>query len=95
MLEPQSVDSLFAWGYFPEILQRTEYIEGYVIAPIAEKMLAEDDRLRARFEAKLTADPEFAANRRARLQWFYRRSRFYDQRHLLYPVGIELQPQGR
>jgi len=89
MLEPQSTDSLFAWGCFPEILQRTEYIEGYVIAPMAEKMLAEDARLKAEFEAKLAADPAFAADRRARLRWFYQRSKFYDQRYLLYPVGIE------
>ena len=33
MLEPESTDSLFNWGFFPEILQRTEYIEGYVVAP--------------------------------------------------------------
>jgi hypothetical protein len=95
MLEPQSADSLFAWGFFPEILQRTEYIEGYVIAPIAEKMLSDDARLKAEFEAKLTADPAFAADRRARLSWFYQRSKFYDERYLLYPVGIEgrLGPQ--
>ena len=28
LLEPQSPDSLLAWGFFPDILQRTEYIEG-------------------------------------------------------------------
>ena len=89
MLEPQSVDSLFAWGFFNEILQRTEYIEGYVVAPFAEKMLADDPKLKAEFEAKLAADPKFAADPTARLQWFYERSRFYDDRYLLYPVGIE------
>ena len=89
MLEPQSADSLLAWGFFPEILKRTEYIEGYVIAPMADKMLAEDDQLKAEFEAKLMADPAFAADARARLSWFYRRSRFFDKRHLLYPVGID------
>lgn len=40
LLEPECNDSLLAWGFFPEILQRTEYIEGYVLAPLAERMLA-------------------------------------------------------
>jgi hypothetical protein len=89
LLEPESDDSLLAWGFFPEILQRTEYIEGYVVAPMAEKMLAADPKLKAEFEAKLAADPKFAADATARLQWFYQRSKFYDDRYLLYPVGIE------
>lgn len=89
LLAPESPDSLLAWGFFPEILQRTEYIEGYVIAPLADKMLADDPQLRAEFEARLASDAAFAKNPRARLQWFYARTKFYDERHLLYPVGIE------
>ncbi len=89
MLEPASRDSLFAWGFFNEILQRTEYIEGYAVAPMAEKMLADDPKLKAEFEAKLAGDAKFAADPTARLQWFYARSKFYDERYLLYPVGIE------
>jgi len=89
LLEPESNDSLFAWGFFPEILQRTEYIEGYVVAPMAEKMLAADPKLQAEFEAKLAAEPDFAKDPQARLQWFYAHSKFYDDRHLLYPIGIE------
>jgi hypothetical protein len=89
MLEPESPDSLFTWGFFPGILQRTEYIEGYVIAPMAERMLAEDPPLKTEFEARLAADPKFAADPAARLQWFYERSPFRDSRYLLYPVGIE------
>ena len=89
LLEPECNDSLFAWGFFPEILQRTEYIEGYVVAPMAEKMLAAEPKLKAEFEAKLAAEPDFAKDPQARLQWFYARSKFYDDRYLLYPVGIE------
>ena len=89
LLEPEGEDSLATWGFFNEILKRTEYIEGYVIAPLAEKMLADDPKLKAEFEAKLAADAKFANNPAARLQWFYQRSKFYDERHLLYPIGLE------
>ena len=89
LLEPEAKDSLLAWGFFSEILQRTEYIEGYVVAPMAEKMLADDPKLKTEFEAKLAADEKFAKDPTARLQWFYERSKFYDDRYLLYPVGIE------
>ena len=90
MLEPQSSESVFAWGMVPEVLSRVEYIEPYAIAPLAEKMLAADPVLKAEFEAKLAAEPKFAADPDARLAWFYRRTPFYDDHHLLYPIAREL-----
>ena len=89
LLEPQSSESFFAWGMFPEILSRVEYIEGYAIAPLAEAMMAADPALKAEFEARLTADPAFAADGDARLSWFYERTPFYDDRYRLYPVARE------
>lgn len=89
LLEPQHLDSLAAWGFVPEILARTEYIEGYVIAPLAERMMKEDPQLKAEFEAQVAADPTFANDPEARLQWFYQRSPFYDREYLRYPVAIE------
>jgi hypothetical protein len=89
LLEPLSNDSFLAWGFFLEILQRSEYIEGYVLAPMAERMLADDPKLKAAFEAKLASDPEFAADASARARWFYERTPYHDERYLLYPVGIE------
>jgi hypothetical protein len=89
LLEPECSDSLLAWGFFLEVLQRTEYIEGYVIAPMAERMLADDAKLKAEFEAKLTGDSKFASDSPARRRWFYERSPYYDDRYLLYPIGIE------
>ncbi|CAN5552933.1 M14 family metallopeptidase [soil metagenome] len=90
LLEPESDESFFAWGMFAEVLQRVEYIEGYAIAPLAEKMLAADPNLKAEFEAKLAADPTFAADPEARLGWFYARTPYYDDHYRLYPVGREL-----
>jgi len=92
MLEPESKDSLLAWNFFPEILQRTEYIEGYAIAPLADRMLAENPALKAEFQTRLKADRKFAADPDARLGWFYERTPYYDERFLLYPVGRELKP---
>lgn len=89
MLEPQSSESLFAWGFFPEIFSRVEYIESYAIAPLAERMMAADPALKAEFEAKLASDPAFADDTQARLQWFYQRTPFYDDRYLLYPIARE------
>lgn len=89
LLEPQSAESFFAWGMFPEALSRVEYIEGYAIAPLAEAMMEADPALKAEFEAKVAADPAFAADGDARLQWFYQRTPFYDDRYRLYPVGRE------
>jgi murein tripeptide amidase MpaA len=89
LLEPQSSESFFAWGMMPEVLNRVEYIEGYAIAPLAEAMMAADPALKAEFEAKVASDAAFAADGDARLQWFYERTPFYDDRYRLYPVGRE------
>ncbi len=89
LLEPVSQDSFLASGFFPEILQRTEYIENYVLAPLADKMLASDPQLKAEFDVALAKDAKFGADPTARLQWFYAKTKFYDDRYLLYPVGVE------
>jgi Zinc carboxypeptidase len=92
LLEPESEDSFFSWGFFSEILQRVEYMEPYAIAPMADRMLATNPKLKAEFEKRLKDDAAFAASPLRRLQFFYERSPFYDDRYLLYPVGRELKP---
>jgi hypothetical protein len=89
LLEPESPESLLAWGFFPEILQRTEYMEAYAIEPLARRMLERDPALAAAWEQALK-DPAFAASSERRLAWFYQRSAYFDDRYLLYPVGREL-----
>ncbi len=89
LLEPASVDSFFQWGFFNEILQPTEYIEGYILEPMAEKMLAGDPKLAAEFRAKLESDEAFRASAKERLRWFYARTPFFDDRWNLYPVARE------
>ncbi|ASY46175.1 carboxypeptidase [Sphingobium xenophagum] len=89
LLEPESADGVLAWNFFPGMLQRTEYIEAYAIAPLAERMLTQNAALRQEFETKLAADPAFAADGNARLAWFYERTPYFDDRYLLYPIGRE------
>ncbi len=90
LLEPLSPDSFFQWGFFLEILSRTEYAEAYVLEPLAERMLAADPALRAEFERKLSNEPVFAADPMARLHWFYQRTPWFDARWRLYPVAREV-----
>ena len=89
LLEPSSPDSLFQWGFFHSVLQPTEYVEGYVMEPMAERMLAADPKLAEEFRKKIESDAAFRGNPRARLQWFYERTPFYDERARLYPVARE------
>jgi len=61
-------------------------MEPYVAEEVARAMLAKDPALRARFEQKLRDDADFAANPRARLDFFYRLHPSWDERYNLYPV---------
>jgi hypothetical protein len=87
MLEPACPDSLFAHGFITGCLDEVEYIEGYVVAPMAEEMLNADPELRRLFEEELARNPAFAADPIARLKWFYARSPYRDESYLLYPIG--------
>ncbi|HTF20792.1 MAG TPA: hypothetical protein VK658_22115, partial [Chryseolinea sp.] len=89
LLEPQSPDSYFSWGFFPEIFQRTEYIEAYVMEPTIKKMLEDSPELRKEFEQKKATDATFESNPNAIFGWFYSKTKYYDDRYLLYPVGRE------
>jgi hypothetical protein len=64
LLEPQSSESFFAWGMFPEVLSRVEYIEGYAIAPLAEAMLAADPALKRRVRGETGRRPRLRRRRR-------------------------------
>lgn len=89
LLEPQSPDSFIAWGFFQEIFSRTEYIEEYAIEPLARQMLAKDEKLKKEFELKKQQERGFSDDKAAVYKWFYERSHYYDNRYLLYPIGIE------
>lgn len=90
LLEPKSSDSFFSWGFFHQIFQRTEYIEAYVLEPTMKKMLDESPELQKEFAEKKENDTKFANNPNAIMTWFYSKTKYYDDRYLLYPVGREM-----
>src|SRR5262245_38567139 len=87
LLEPQGPDSFVAWGFFDAIFEQKEFAEAYVMEKLSREMLAKDPNLRAEFE-KALAEPDFAASPTRRLDFFFRRSPWWDDRIGLYPVGL-------
>ncbi|MCB0575852.1 MAG: hypothetical protein KDC61_14945, partial [Saprospiraceae bacterium] len=86
-LEPNAPDSWVAWNFFDPVLMQKEYFSAYVFEDLAAQYLDEHPELRAELDAKRNAEPEFAANARAQLDWVYRKSPWYEPGHRMYPVG--------
>jgi len=94
-LEPEAPDSALRWGFFDPIFEQKEYGEGYVLEKLALEMLAKDPALKAEFEHRLQSDAQFAANPRARLEFFYEHSLWFLANHIGdYPVGRLLSLNG-
>ena len=100
LLEPEAPDSALRWGFFLPVFEQKEYFSDFVFEPFAREMLARNPELRGEFEQRLNADPAFAANPRARLQWLYQRSPYAEAGKDVYPVlrcerAPEWLPRGR
>ncbi len=86
LLEPKAEDSFLQWGFFNSIFERKEYFESYVMEKVAREMLRDNPSLKREFEKKLASDKKFKNNPRARLNFFYERSPYYDNHLNVYPV---------
>jgi hypothetical protein len=86
LLEPQAPDSFAAWGFFNACFEQKEYMEPYVADQIARTLLAQTPGLQEEFTHRLQVDPAFAADPRARLEFFLRRHSSWDAQLNLYPV---------
>ena len=86
-LEPKAMDSLFRWNRFDTVLQQKEYFSPYVFENTAEKLLAENQALREEFNARKQSDSDFSGNRRAQLDFLYKRSENYERSHRRYPIA--------
>lgn len=86
MLEPTGDDSFFAWNFFDAILQQKEGYSDYRWEDIAADVLKKDVLLQQKLTAKKIADPEFAKNAPAILNYIYKNSVYYEKAHMRYPV---------
>nr|WP_026293448.1 M14 family metallopeptidase [Rudaea cellulosilytica] len=87
LLEPDAPDSLLRWGTFNAIFEQKESADARVLEKLARDMLAQDTSFKAEFEERLKNDAGFAADPRARLEFFYRRSPWYAKQNIgAYPV---------
>ncbi len=94
-LEPEAPDSALRWGFFDAVFEQKEYGESYVLEKLAREELAKDPALKAEFDHRLQTDPAFAASPRARLEFFYQHSPWYQANHIgEYPVGRLLSLEG-
>jgi len=88
MLEPQAPDSLARWGFLNTVFEGGGRggVGEYLSEPIARRMMAHSPELRKQFEARLASDPQFAADRQARLNWWFQQSKYEAGDTGRYPV---------
>ena len=86
LFEPSGPDSLAAWGMFNAWFERKEYLESYLAEEFARDLMARDPAVKAEFEAKVAADPAFAADPAARLLFFARRHPSWDDHMNRIPI---------
>ncbi len=61
-------------------------MENYAIEPMAKKTIEGSPALQKEFEEKKARDKIFANDPYAILTWFYSKTKFHDDRYLMYPV---------
>lgn len=91
IFEPASPDSYLTWGFFNSIFEMKEYFETYSMETYARKMIKDDPVLKAEYELWEKDHPELKDNQYAQLEWFFRRSPYWDKQKDMYPVGKILE----
>ncbi|WP_020595840.1 M14 family metallopeptidase [Spirosoma panaciterrae] len=85
-LEPQGVDSFFAWNFFDSILDQKEYFSDYIFEDTAAELLKKSPELQKQLAEKRASDKAFAENADAQLDFIYRQTPYYEKTHNRYPV---------
>ncbi|MCF8243544.1 MAG: hypothetical protein K9J37_16540 [Saprospiraceae bacterium] len=93
-MEPQAMDSYFAWNYFDGILGQKEYFSPYVFEDIAAAFLQENPSVKAELETKKAADPVFAKSQWAQLFFVYKQTPYFEPTLNRYPVGRVMKLGG-
>lgn len=86
-LEPQGVDSFFAWNFFDSMLSQKEHYSDYVFEDIAFEYLKTHPELQKLLDEEKAKNPQVAKSAAAQLEFVYRNSPFYEKTYLRYPVG--------
>lgn len=89
LLEPESDDSFFAHGHFSQALPAESALPRHLLAPLADRLLANDAALKAQFDLALAADAALAADPQGRLLWVFARSPYAERTRWTYPVLSE------
>lgn len=85
-LEPQGMDSYFAWNFFDPILNQKEGFTPYAFEQFAADYLKDHPELRLKLEEKKRIDSNFAADAHAQLEFVYRNSPYVEPHYQRYPV---------
>lgn len=85
-LEPEATDSFFNWNFFDAILGQKEYFSDYVFEDTAAELLRTNQILRTAFEFEKIANPDFAKDGDAQLEWIYKNSEYYEATVGQYPI---------
>jgi len=86
-LEPQGVDSFFAWGFFDSMLNQKEHYSDYVFEDIAFDYLKKHPELQKQLDDEKAKNSQLAQSGAAQLEFIYRNSPFYENTYMRYPVG--------
>jgi hypothetical protein len=91
-LEPQGVDSYFAWNFFDSVLGEKEGYSPYVFEDVAADLLKKDPELRKKLDDEKLKDPKLANSASAQLNFVYHNSPYFEKTYLRYPVGRIIIP---
>jgi hypothetical protein len=87
MLEPLGHDSFFRWGFFNSVLEKKEAYSDYVFEDEAEKLLAEEPELAAKFADWKQANPALLQDQNAVLDFIFANcARYREPEWRRYPV---------
>jgi len=86
-LEPLAHDSFFRWGFFNSVLEKKEHYSDYVFEDEAERLLAEEPALAAKFAEWKAANPGLITSQEAVLDFIYAHcARYREPEWNRYPV---------
>ena len=94
LLEAESPDSFFQWGFMLSVFHEAANSEPYVLEPLGDRMLHSSAALRDAFEHQLATDPVFAGSAEQRRSWLVRQTPYADAHCRVYPIVREEEETG-